>query len=1385
MKKMKRLLSLVVIAAMSFTACQSGFDEPTVNYEEVLISFVASPEATRTSVDTTGETPIFSWDANENFEVLEQTDVLAKATSVSYTKDDDGKANITASFIANAKGAYQYVTVYPKSGYVSATDINTATLTLPANQTMVADSYDPAADLMVSKVVSATVQPTEAQQVQFTRLAAVVKMTLKNLNLEVGDAVEKVIFTADGKNIAGQINTDLTDPHAFSVSEGSSSVNVATTAEDYIYFTLLPETLNAGDTYSITVITTNRVYVKTGAIGEGKSLQFQAGMVTCFGVNMEGVVAGKKWVLVRDASTLAQGDIVTIAAQNNNYVLGCNSANNYPYASYNTDIVKVGDYLYHPIVTDKSKYQYMIQPLILSKQDAGKAAFDFYNDVDYDGDTKTGYLTSVETNNWLKLSSYPSIDSAFEITIENGVAKIEATQTQWKNNLLKFYNYNPNSTTSTYRRFVCIDETKIDAAKHDDVCIYKLEGEKGEVPVADAVVTVPGVNESVVIPVEGVAEETIFEDVKFTYVGDWTIEATSDAPWLTVSYKNGALYYLASANAGITRKATVTIRATYEGETEKSWTVSVVQKGTPIKATIAEFITKDVDVNTEYEVTGILKTKATHESAGSVITDANGNEATFKYIYMENDAEAAFIDNDDIKVGDVVTIIAAVAEEKIGGSSSAHAICKGYYNLSAVADKDLVAYTGDSVEVTLNKLGTLEPVGNINYSVDALFAEVAYTTNATNATITLPANEGAPRQVVVTFTDGFASASVTIVQSADTTKGNTWELVTDASTLEAGDQVIIAAKDYDAAMSTTISSSRRDAVAVTKLGSYYLTPAASVQTLVLVNGSATGTFAFYDAVNEGYLLSDNKTSYYLKNQAYIDANTSFAISIADGVATIGNSEGNFNANKIYYREANNYFYSGTYVKESVCLYRLVGVKGTIPVAEANATMPSELVVIPEEGSAVAKPINEVVFNYVGDWTIEAQSNDSWVNVAYDDVNNCLTYTADVNNDIGRQTEITVTATREGTTLNLGEFSIFQKGAPQEVSIAEFKTKDANVDVVYKLTGVVTTVPSSSYNPYVLSDGNGNTANIKYLRDEDGDDISIKEGDVITVTTVVTSSTKGQGGSSSYPSYLKGYYRLTATVGLAADYKGGSVDIDVATSSDGLITLPDAITATIEPNNSYAELSYSGGNTATVNFATENTTTEAREAVVTFTYGLTSVSVTAEQGVDPSKRVGWNLVANAATLTVGDQIVIAAKGADKAMALPTSTITSASNFSAVEVDKSGNVVYDVEKAGAVVFTIVEGNSDGTFALQFTSGETNYYLYTSSSSSSSTLRGNTSNSNYTSFTIETDPESGDAIIKNKSYSKVVKFNSATGTTFFAPEASKTNATKAENAVVIYKK
>ncbi|MBR4045420.1 MAG: hypothetical protein IKK05_00785 [Alistipes sp.] len=931
MKRIMKLMTLVAVAAAGLTACQNNFEE--ITNEDIARSVVVkfeSEEATRTSVDTSGDEPLFSWNEAESFVALEQTDALAEATSVNY-KLVDGKAHIDAEFALNGgKDEYRYAVVYPASGYVAAESINSVTLALPAEQTMAEQSYDPNADLMVSLPVTTDAQPTETQLLRFTRLAAVAKMSISNLSLGADETVEKVVFTADGKTIAGNIIADLDDPHAASVGEGVSSIAVATTSAKDVYFTLLPTTLNAEDIYSVVVETSKQIYIKQGAIPADKSLAFEAGKVTRIGVNMTDALSGAKWVLVRDASTLKQGDVVTIAAKNYNYVIGKPSSSVYPLASQ-TEAIKVGDYLYHNPVDTSADH--MMQTYTLMKRDENRNAFDFYNDVDFEGDTYVGFAWANGSNNTPKLQAFCDKNTLFDVSIADGIATITASEISGSYKYWRYYHAN----YATSRKFdLTSSEVTNDANK---IHLYRLEGAVGEIPTVAAVVTVPDSDEVVTIAEEGTSEATTIEDVVFNYVGSWTISVSDNAEWLDLAYDaaKSALTYTAEANVGAKREATATITASLEGEESLSWS----------------------------------------------------------------------------------------------------------------------------------------------------------------------------------------------------------------------------------------------------------------------------------------------------------------------------------------------------------------------------------------------------------------------------------------------------------------FNIVQKGAPQEITIAEFMTKEKDENATYKITGRVTEVTSSSSGTYKLSDNNGNIATVTYVYTDAGDkvygdnSIGVKVGDVMTVTTVVTSTTKGKGGSSTYHTIYKGHYGFSASAGIAADYTGGSVAIEVDTYSNGDIVVPEAVVATMADND-YAKFEYDGGNSATVTFDSENTTTDAREAVVTFTYGMTDVVVVAEQGINPANKRGYELVTDASTLAVGDEVIIVAKNADRALACPTKT--SDTKFPSAVIEKTGNVIYDIEDAGVQTFTLMSGNSDGTMSFEFTYNNTVYYPYYSSG-----LKMRTSINDAASWTIKIN-EDGEAFISTiySSSTYLIKFNSATSSlTFTCYKDSVANATKAENAVAIYKK
>lgn len=869
---MMKLLTVVAVAAMGLTACQTGFEEQANVNNNVTVSFVA--EQTRTAVDTSGSAPLFSWSDNETFAVLEQTDALAQATSVTYAKVD-GKAKIDAQFPINAdKGEYKYIAIYPASGYTAAENISNATLALPSAQSMAEGSYDPNADLMVSWPVVTAAQPTEAQSLRFTRLVAVAKMTINNLNLTEGEVVEKVEFAADGKALAGSIAANLENPHEFTVSEGVSSIAVATNSASDVYFTTLPATLAAGDAYSVVVTTNQNTYTKDGVIPAEKSLVFEAGNVSRFSVNMADAVAVEKWELVYDSSSLKQGDVVAIVAKDYDMALSTKLYSNGSETATNTRrdataITKSGNYL---IVTDDVQQFVLVNGTV-------ENTFSFYDEA-----RQKFLVSNNKSSRYLINQPYMDNNTSFNISIDstNGDATVKNIEGDYKDCMIRYYNSSKYFYSGT--------------SANQAITIYRRGGVVGEIPVVAANVTVPESDEQVVIAEEGAQSATAIEDVVFNYVGDWAISATSDAQWLTLAYDkaNNCLTYTAEANSGAVRTAVATITATLEGQQPLSWTFNVLQKGAPQEISIAEFVTKGQDVNTTYKLTGILAEIPSSGSASAAfkIQDQDGVQATIKYLYT--DQGELVKGNVDLQLGDVITVTTVVTSSTkgSGGSSTYPSVYKGYYRLNATADSALVGYEGGDVTISVAAEGDLLPADGVIKGAMAEaydFVTLNYTENAATATATFAQNSGSSRNAEFSFTYGLAAASVSVGQMNHPSVKVGWFLVTSLSELAVGDKVIIAGKSPDGTADYAISSKSstgtyRPAAAITLLGNS-ITSVDGLQQYTLESGHADcpDTWAFKGD-------SDGKYLYYssgLKVTSTLNASGSWTIAIAeDGKATL-------------------------------------------------------------------------------------------------------------------------------------------------------------------------------------------------------------------------------------------------------------------------------------------------------------------------------------------------------------------------------------------------------------------------------------------------------------------------------------------------------------------
>ena len=175
------------------------------------------------------------------------------------------------------------------------------------------------------------------------------------------------------------------------------------------------------------------------------------------------------------------------------------------------------------------------------------------------------------------------------------------------------------------------------------------------------------------------------------------------------------------------------------------------------------------------------------------------------------------------------------------------------------------------------------------------------------------------QMVTVTYEGKTATYDITIDNKPVDAKA--WTLVTDASTLNAGDQVVIVAKGSNYAMSTTQNSNNRAQAPVVKNGNI-ITFGSDVQILTLKAGKTSGTYAFY--TGSGYLYAASSSKNYLKTETTLSANSSWNITIANsGVATI-KATGSNTINWMRYNSSNNPPIFSCYGsgQTDVCIYKL-------------------------------------------------------------------------------------------------------------------------------------------------------------------------------------------------------------------------------------------------------------------------------------------------------------------------------------------------------------------------------------------------------------------------------------------------------------------------------
>ena len=246
-------------------------------------------DVTKVAIEKDGGVYKMNWTGDESAKLVERSDAAANAALYTSSAVDvtAGKAAFTFSGLAPVAGttAYNYDILYPAAA-VGAAAGDVVAITLPASQTPLADSVDPAAALLAGRNAADYAEQPASVNAPFGHLAAYVKMRVKNGSYTSGTTkVTSVAITAEGCNIAGALDYDAGTGVADYTAGSESTIvldgaNLEPAYAGYdVWFACKPFTLPAGSTFTVVIETTDKG-TQTATLTAGADVVFAAGKVT-------------------------------------------------------------------------------------------------------------------------------------------------------------------------------------------------------------------------------------------------------------------------------------------------------------------------------------------------------------------------------------------------------------------------------------------------------------------------------------------------------------------------------------------------------------------------------------------------------------------------------------------------------------------------------------------------------------------------------------------------------------------------------------------------------------------------------------------------------------------------------------------------------------------------------------------------------------------------------------------------------------------------------------------------------------------------------------------------------------------------------------------------
>lgn len=348
------------------------------------------------------------------------------------------------------------------------------------------------------------------------------------------------------------------------------------------------------------------------------------------------------------------------------------------------------------------------------------------------------------------------------------------------------------------------------------------------------------------------------------------------------------------------------------------------------------------------------------------------------------------------------------------------------------------------------------------------------------------------------FTAGHIANMTVDMKGIEFAESKVYELVTDAADLTVDSKIIIVAKDYDYALSTTQNKNNRGQASVTKVNNQIENPGDGVQIITVEDGTKSGTIAFN--VGDGYLYAASSSSNHLKTQTSLSDNSSWTVSIADGVATII-AQGTNTRNTMQYNQTSSLFSCyGSASEKAVSIYKLQG-SGTVK--ENYLEVSTNAIEVEAAATTASFTVNSDL-----EWT--ASSEDATVSTDENTVN--VLFAA---NEETVEKTYTVTVSADGVesqVVTITQAAYVDPSIVEKKTIAEFKAL-TDGDTIYELEGRISQIATAYDSGY-------NNISFYIVDETTGDEIQIYRMSCVGVTEPATSITVGdritvRGAKGSY------------------------------------------------------------------------------------------------------------------------------------------------------------------------------------------------------------------------------------------------------------------------------